>query len=121
MKYTIWGLKHSVLMSALCLQIILVHLQKTKTSLEDERSEFEPTFDIVQYDATIPDGDDDLGLGDGVPILLADPFSGFIGIDTNDVIAGSTSNRRTNPSSSVIPPPELQLYSVPKLGQQSYI
>ena len=75
----------------------------------------------MQYDATIPDGDDDLGLGDGVPILLADPFSGFIAIDTNDVGIGSTSNRRTNPSSRVIPPPELQLYSIPKRGYQYYI
>lgn len=69
---------------------------------------FEPTFDIVQYDATIPDGDDDIGLGDVFPILLADPF---------DNISKPTSNRQKNPSSRVASKlPELQLYSVPKRG-----
>jgi hypothetical protein len=70
----------------------------------------------VQYDATIPDGDDDLG---GVPILLADPFSGFRTIDTDPTGSRSKSNRRTGPSSRPnfkVPPKELQLYSLPKLG-----
>ena len=71
----------------------------------------------MQYDATIPDGDDDYGLGDGVPILLADPFSGFRTIDTDPT--DYDTNRRTGPSSRPnfkVPPKELQLYSVPKLG-----
>ena len=89
-------------------------------TLEDDRPTFEPTFDIVQYDAEIPDGEDDLGFGDGVPILLADPFAGFKTIDTDDTDTTGTrqsSNRRTGPEGSVsrvTPPPELQLYSVPK-------
>jgi hypothetical protein len=73
----------------------------------------------VQYDATIPDGDDDLGLGDGVPILLADPFSGFRTIDTDPTGSRPKSNRRTGPSSRPnfkVPPKELQLYSLPKRG-----
>ena len=60
-----------------------------------------PTFDIVQYDATIPDGDDDIG--EGVPILLADPFKqvSIPGEDGDEEPAGQ---------------PVLQLYSVPPKG-----
>ena len=83
---------------------------------DDEYSSFEPTFDIVQYDATIPDGDDDIGISDGVPILLADPFAGFKTIDTDSTGSRAKVNRRTDTTSRVTPPPELQLYSVPKTG-----
>jgi hypothetical protein len=72
----------------------------------------------VQYDATIPDEDDDLGFGDGVPILLADPFAGFRTIDAVDAGIGPSANRRINPSADVVPPPKglPQLYSVPGRG-----
>jgi hypothetical protein len=94
-------------------------MQKTQIPSEDESPSFEPQFDLVQYDATLPDEDDDLGLGDGVPILLADPFSGFRAIDTDPTGSRQKANRRTSPSSRPnfrTPPKELQLYSVPKLG-----
>ena len=94
-------------------------MQQPQSSVNDKGSKFEPTFDIVQYDATIPDEHDDLGIGDGVPILLADPFSGFRTIDTDDTNTDVKTNRRTGPSSRPnfkTPPKELQLYNVPKRG-----
>ena len=67
---------------------------------------FENTFDIVQYDADIPDSGE---TGGDVPILLADPFPNFTDAD-------SVAPKKEGPKKATTPEQPNFLYDPPKRG-----
>jgi hypothetical protein len=65
----------------------------------------------VQYDATIPDGDDYIDdLGVGVPLLLAGPF--------NEISRPAEDGSRKSSTHASPRGPITQLYAVPPRGKQ---
>ena len=92
------------------LVVLTLLLQGDQRTSEDDRPVTVPTFDIVQYDATIPDGDEDYidDLGVGVPLLLAGPF--------NEISKPAEDDTKKSSSHATPRGPLTQLYAAPPRG-----
>ncbi len=79
--------------------------------LEGSSESFDPRFDLVQYDATIPDSSES---EQEVPVLLADPFSNSQDVDSDEERKEESEKSSDRPSTSFEQPNFL--YDLPKRG-----
>jgi hypothetical protein len=87
---------------------------QNKPGASRPKANFEQKFDIVQYDATIPDS---MESDKGVPILLADPFSDFQDTDSTQIKKGGAVKPKGRPNAPNQPIEQPNyLYDPPKRG-----